>query len=115
MLFLRHKWYKTIINFQTDAHKVKVSFPVLIILQVPWIPIDPLSPDLTKYPEFHHANPVTVTVQAGDMLYLPSLWYHHVQQSHGCIAGKDYVVFILFTRNLIIWLNYVIMLRYLEF
>lgn len=21
------------------------------------------------------------------MLYLPSLWFHHVQQSHGCIAG----------------------------
>lgn len=22
------------------------------------------------------------------MLYLPSLWFHHVQQTHGCIAGE---------------------------
>ncbi|CAB3378966.1 Hypothetical predicted protein [Cloeon dipterum] len=25
-------------------------------------------------------------VEAGDMLYLPSLWFHQVSQSHGCIA-----------------------------
>ncbi|XP_059470607.1 bifunctional peptidase and (3S)-lysyl hydroxylase Jmjd7 [Neocloeon triangulifer] len=25
-------------------------------------------------------------VRAGDMLYLPSLWFHQVSQSHGCIA-----------------------------
>ncbi len=25
-------------------------------------------------------------VHAGEMLYLPSLWFHHVQQTHGCIA-----------------------------
>lgn len=23
------------------------------------------------------------------MLYLPSLWFHHVQQSHGCTAGRS--------------------------
>ena len=25
-------------------------------------------------------------VKAGDVLYLPSLWFHHLEQSHGCIA-----------------------------
>lgn len=25
------------------------------------------------------------------MLYLPSLWFHHVQQSHGCLAGRSEV------------------------
>lgn len=54
--------------------------------KVPWIAIDPLNPDLKKYPKYAKANPVTCTVQAGEMLYLPSLWFHHVQQSHGCIA-----------------------------
>lgn len=54
--------------------------------KVPWIAIDPLNPDLEKYPRYAKANPVTCTVQAGEMLYLPSLWFHHVQQSHGCIA-----------------------------
>ena len=54
--------------------------------KVSWIAVDPLNPDLKKYPKFAKANPVSCTVQAGEMLYLPSLWFHHVQQSHGCIA-----------------------------
>ncbi|KAI0209341.1 Bifunctional peptidase and (3S)-lysyl hydroxylase JMJD7 [Lamellibrachia satsuma] len=54
--------------------------------KVPWIPIDPLKPDLERYPMYREARPVTVTVHAGETLYLPSLWYHHVQQSHCCIA-----------------------------
>ncbi|XP_078419196.1 bifunctional peptidase and (3S)-lysyl hydroxylase JMJD7 isoform X1 [Cetorhinus maximus] len=54
--------------------------------QVPWIPLDPLNPDLGLYPEYSHARPLHCTVRAGEMLYLPSLWFHHVQQSHGCIA-----------------------------
>nr|CAD7201188.1 unnamed protein product [Timema douglasi] len=53
---------------------------------VPWICIDPLKPDLDNYPLFKKAHPVTVRVEAGDALYLPSLWYHHVRQSHACIA-----------------------------
>ncbi|XP_074723949.1 bifunctional peptidase and (3S)-lysyl hydroxylase JMJD7 [Strix uralensis] len=54
--------------------------------KVPWIPLDPLNPNLEQYPEYAQAKPLECTVKAGEMLYLPSLWFHHVQQSHGCIA-----------------------------
>ncbi|KAM6973455.1 bifunctional peptidase and (3S)-lysyl hydroxylase JMJD7 [Aplochiton taeniatus] len=54
--------------------------------KVPWIPLDPLNPDLERYPDYRHARPLHCTVRAGEMLYLPSLWFHHVRQSHGCIA-----------------------------
>ncbi|XP_028294161.1 bifunctional peptidase and (3S)-lysyl hydroxylase JMJD7 isoform X2 [Gouania willdenowi] len=54
--------------------------------KVPWIPIDPLDPDLTHYPQYQQAHPISCTVRAGEMLFLPSLWFHHVRQSHGCIA-----------------------------
>ncbi|KAJ8399505.1 hypothetical protein AAFF_G00412170 [Aldrovandia affinis] len=54
--------------------------------KVPWIPLDPLKPDLERYPDYRLACPLHCTVRAGEMLYLPSLWFHHVQQSHGCIA-----------------------------
>lgn len=54
--------------------------------KVPWIPLDPLDPDLQRYPSYRRARPVRCSVKAGEMLYLPSLWFHHVQQSHGCIA-----------------------------
>ncbi|KAF2880754.1 hypothetical protein ILUMI_25426 [Ignelater luminosus] len=53
---------------------------------IDWIAIDPLSPDLNCYPQFKYANVYHVRVEKGDCLYLPSLWFHHVQQSHGCIA-----------------------------
>ncbi|KAM4541253.1 bifunctional peptidase and (3S)-lysyl hydroxylase JMJD7 [Fundulus diaphanus] len=54
--------------------------------KVPWIPLDPLNPDLERFPQYRLAQPLCCTVKAGEMLYLPSLWFHHVQQSHGCIA-----------------------------
>lgn len=54
--------------------------------KVPWIPLDPLDPDLDRYPQYLRARPLHCSVKAGEMLYLPSLWFHHVQQSHGCIA-----------------------------
>ncbi|XP_030633742.1 bifunctional peptidase and (3S)-lysyl hydroxylase JMJD7 [Chanos chanos] len=54
--------------------------------KVPWIPLDPLYPDLERYPSYRLARPLHCTVKAGEMLYLPSLWFHHVRQSHGCIA-----------------------------
>ena len=48
--------------------------------------MNPLAPDLDTYPDFSKAHIYTVTVNEGEMLYLPSLWYHHVSQSDGCIA-----------------------------
>ncbi len=37
-----------------------------------------------EYPEFWDADlppPLRVDVKAGEVLYLPSLWFHHVRQS----------------------------------
>ncbi|CRK89741.1 CLUMA_CG003374, isoform A, partial [Clunio marinus] len=55
-------------------------------INIEWVSIDPLNPDFKKYPEYKNANIFKVRVNKGDILYLPSLWYHHVQQSHECIA-----------------------------
>ncbi|XP_058804825.1 bifunctional peptidase and (3S)-lysyl hydroxylase Jmjd7 isoform X2 [Phymastichus coffea] len=53
---------------------------------VPWISIDPLNPNYKKYPRYKNATKIQVKVDKGDVLYLPSLWFHHVKQSHACIA-----------------------------
>ncbi|XP_038078293.1 bifunctional peptidase and (3S)-lysyl hydroxylase Jmjd7-like [Patiria miniata] len=53
---------------------------------VPWIPLDPVQPDLVRWPEYGQSRPVHCTVRAGEVLYLPSLWFHHVRQRHGTIA-----------------------------
>ncbi|GAA5822047.1 hypothetical protein JCM11251_004839 [Rhodosporidiobolus azoricus] len=52
-------------------------------LSVPWIPVDPLSPDLDRYPRFKLARPMKVRLEKGDMLYLPAFWYHLVEQDVG--------------------------------
>ena len=54
--------------------------------EVPWIAVDPLKPDLERFPEYKNASPVRMRLEAGDVLYLPSLWFHHLRQSQGCIA-----------------------------
>ncbi|XP_004927524.2 uncharacterized protein LOC101736097 [Bombyx mori] len=53
---------------------------------LPWVCIDPMDPDYDQYPEFKKAHMFKVRLYKGDSLYLPSLWFHHVRQSHGCIA-----------------------------
>ena len=50
---------------------------------IPWIVIDPLNPNVTEYPEFRKTSPFYLRLNAGDILYLPSLWFHHLRQSHG--------------------------------
>lgn len=50
--------------------------------QISWISVDPSD----NFPEQENVNIYKVRVNKGDCLYLPSLWFHHVRQSHGCIA-----------------------------
>jgi len=53
---------------------------------IPWIANDPLNPNYITHPKYKHSNPISFTLYPGDLLYLPSLWFHHVQQSDGTIA-----------------------------
>lgn len=53
---------------------------------VPWAALDPRVPDKDPDPKFGQHFSHRVRVEKGDCLYLPSLWFHHVSQSHGCIA-----------------------------
>jgi hypothetical protein len=40
--------------------------------------VDPERPDLGKYPDFAHAPGIHFTMQAGELLFLPAFWWHHV-------------------------------------
>lgn len=52
-----------------------------------WIPLDPNDPDVcSKHPKFQHTHPIQCTVRAGEVLYIPSMWYHRVSQTTTTIA-----------------------------
>ena len=55
--------------------------------KIPWIDMDPLNPEDEKMVTARGAKMRIVTVNEGEMLYLPSGWYHHVSQS--CGQWKD--------------------------
>jgi jumonji domain-containing protein 7 len=44
---------------------------------------DPEEPDLRRSDYSHLSKPLLVTLQEGDMLYLPAMWYHKVKQTSG--------------------------------
>ena len=41
---------------------------------------------IENFPLLQYVHPVKVTLEAGDMFYLPSLWYHRVTQSFETVA-----------------------------
>lgn len=42
-------------------------------------PVDILNPDFVTFPRFKRAKPMICRVEAGDVLFLPSFWWHEVQ------------------------------------
>ncbi len=65
--------------------------------RTPWIPVDPDAPDLKCYPLAARLRPLHVVLRAGELLYLPSMWFHKVAQrgdSEGrTIANNHWVGF----------------------
>eukprot|EP00597_Dinobryon_sp_UTEXLB2267_P001478 CAMPEP_0170069556 /NCGR_PEP_ID=MMETSP0019_2-20121128/8184_1 /TAXON_ID=98059 /ORGANISM="Dinobryon sp., Strain UTEXLB2267" /LENGTH=266 /DNA_ID=CAMNT_0010277625 /DNA_START=260 /DNA_END=1060 /DNA_ORIENTATION=+ len=52
-----------------------------------WLPFDPEeSQSYIKYPQLHSTNPIRCKVRAGEVLYIPAMWYHRVTQSQFTIA-----------------------------
>lgn len=57
---------------------IQIDQPETYVPFTTWDPDDPTS-NATPYSQY--AQPMRVTLDEGDMLYLPALWYHKVSQS----------------------------------
>jgi hypothetical protein len=58
----------------------------------PWSPVpnfsrvDPLAPDLARFPRFRRAVPLTATLAPGDAVFLPALTWHHVTSEEASLS-----------------------------
>lgn len=60
------------------------------LVRIPWIDLTPNEPReevIARYALYEHSSPRVVVVKEGQMLYLPSGWFHMVQQD--CGRWKD--------------------------
>ncbi|CAN8277885.1 unnamed protein product [Cochlearia groenlandica] len=71
----------------TETFKLELEEPRR---QVPWCSVDPYpsleeeASERLKYPLFFNGpKPFRCTVKPGEILYLPSMWFHHVSQTPG--------------------------------
>lgn len=54
--------------------------------RIPWVSVDPLRAReelIAEHSVYQYSTPRRVVVHEGEILYLPSGWYHHVQQEAG--------------------------------
>ena len=59
-------------------------------------PVDFFNPDLHKYPDFAKVKgKYTVRLNAGDILFIPSYWWHHIKSSQ----GQNMAVNLWYTMN----------------
>lgn len=81
--FIPHQNYPPAQYSRTGHGWTKVDLPGE---PIPWVSIDPINPDLNQYPAYQHAKKLRCVVNAGDIFYLPALWFHHVSQTDNTIA-----------------------------
>ncbi|OWF48355.1 uncharacterized protein LOC110453150 [Mizuhopecten yessoensis] len=55
-------------------------------------PVDILRPDFEKFPRFASAMPLNCTLMEGDVLFMPSFWWHEVQSSPSRTARHNLAV-----------------------
>lgn len=61
-----------------DSLKIQIDDPEAYVPFATW---DPDVPERNATPFSQYAQPMRATLEEGDMLYLPALWYHKVSQS----------------------------------
>ncbi|KAF2073418.1 hypothetical protein CYY_005266 [Polysphondylium violaceum] len=101
----------TYVEQEDGTMKIEIDEPRC---RVPWIPVDPTKPiheNIQLYPNIANAHVLEVKVEAGEILYLPSLYYHRVSQESNKTSDCIGTVAINYWFDMKYGLNYI----YFEF
>jgi jumonji domain-containing protein 7 len=88
---------------------------------VPFAIWDPDSPETRSTPFSRLSKPLRITLFPGDMLYLPSLWYHKVSQScsdEGICCAVNYwyvVVKLQFPILIVVGMTWNLMVHFIRY
>lgn len=55
-------------------------------------PVNMVKPDFSRFPMFGDTYPLNCTLEEGDVLYLPSFWWHEVQSFPNVTAGRNLAI-----------------------
>ncbi|KAK3103959.1 hypothetical protein FSP39_023261 [Pinctada imbricata] len=55
-------------------------------------PVDITSPDFTRFPKFADTHPLNCTISEGDVLFMPSFWWHEVQSYPNTDTSRNVAV-----------------------
>eukprot|EP01041_Mallomonas_annulata_P010283 gene10283-21459_t len=76
-----------IINTRISSTDLTLTNEGCVCTTLKWIPLDPEIPaTYEKYPAYSFSHPLRCTVKAGEVLYIPAMWYHRVSQTTLTIA-----------------------------
>lgn len=75
---LNHILFCQIYGRKTFRMYPAIEVPYMYNHRVVYSPVNPIAPDTVNHPLFEKAQGIEVTVEAGDMLYIPIGWWHHV-------------------------------------
>ncbi|RYH13886.1 cupin-like domain-containing protein [archaeon] len=72
----------------TNKYDLSISFQDCPSETLEWVDLDPDDMELAvqKWPKAHHLRPLHIEVHAGDVLYIPAMWYHRVSQKERTVA-----------------------------
>jgi hypothetical protein len=48
--------------------------------------VNPENPDYNRFPKFKNTNPIIIDLKAGETLYIPAFWWHHLRNTEPTIA-----------------------------
>jgi hypothetical protein len=55
-----------------------------------WSPVDPDAPDLARFPRYAGVRPLRVTLHPGEILFVPSGWWHVVRYREPAISVNHF-------------------------